>query len=62
MGTDGKNIEEVTKHGSNDAETKNMIDVGTIKWEDAELLKQEINRLRKGLSAIDILDEKEENV
>ena len=35
---------------------------GTVEWDDAELLRQTINSMRKGLADIDILEAKEENV
>ena len=41
---------------------EDAISKGTVEWDDAELLKQTITRLRKGLESIDLLEEKEENV
>ena len=35
---------------------------GALEWDDAELLRQTTNRMRKGLADIDILEAKEENV
>ena len=38
---------------------KRRIEDGTVEWDDTKILRQTINRLRKGLADIDILEEKE---